>query len=184
MEKFFLPITPERRNGFEYEAARLVSKGNLDGLKTYQEEQDRTLCWDACNSRGETLLHLACRTNSRKVVKYLLKKRAPLNVRDKLGRSPLVELCWTAKPDFALIEAVLNKEPGLAFASSLYLSESRHSPVRGSIDRSKGLLLTSGSLKDGTIGTELHLTGPLTGSFSSSSLIASVLDKVDSVFLR
>jgi Ankyrin repeats (many copies) len=112
-DEFFLPSTAERVERFNSRAARLVAKGSL---KAFQDFHQRTeLSLDACNNRGETLLHLACRANARTIVQYLLRQGASLHVRDKVGRSPLVELCWTKQPDLPLIDLVLQKAPALLF---------------------------------------------------------------------
>ncbi|CAB9514057.1 ANK [Seminavis robusta] len=120
---FFLPITPYRIDSFKSRVARLVSKGNAQGLKEYhhqqqeqqQQQQSTAIEWNACNARGEFYLLLACRAQSRNTAKYLLQQGASVQVQDKFGRSPLVELCWTNKPDFGLLTVVIQRAPALLF---------------------------------------------------------------------
>lgn len=121
-DTYFLEVTPERVNDFQSKVARLVTKGNLDDLKEHHQDSLKEgsiipkINWNACNARGESYLQLACRANARNMAKYLMKQGATLKVRDKFGRSPLVELGWTNKPDFGLIRVVLQRAPALLFA--------------------------------------------------------------------
>lgn len=74
---------------------------------------------DACNRFGESLIHMACRRGDVNVVSFLLiEARIDINVRDDFGRSCLHDAAWTAEPNFAVMDALLDHAP-----AALLLSE-------------------------------------------------------------
>ena len=71
-----------------------------------------------CNQFGESILHLACRSQAIECLKYLVSTgiKGPmlsLRVKDDYGRTPLHDACWTHSPNFDVIKLVIEKCPQL-----------------------------------------------------------------------
>merc|ERR1712113_1243402 len=68
-----------------------------------------------CSNRfGESLLHMACRRGYTDVVRYLITEAdVTLRVKDDFGRTPLHDACWSATPNFELMELIMEHDPDL-----------------------------------------------------------------------
>ena len=63
----------------------------------------------ACNKFGDSLLNIACRRSNTKIVKFLLEEaKVSVFLRDDTGRTPLHDACWTATPNFEIVDLLLN----------------------------------------------------------------------------
>ncbi|KAG7373482.1 ankyrin repeat domain protein [Nitzschia inconspicua] len=119
----FLQVTPERIQAYDRDVLGLVRNQDLKGLQV-RLEQGKLL--NACNNFGESLLHLACRKGLTQVVEFLV-RTAKLSclVHDDYGRTIWHDACWTVRPEWTLVEFLLEKAPFL-----LKMSDVRgHIPV-------------------------------------------------------
>lgn len=110
-------------DAYGFEALDAVRQRNIEKLKEFHK-QGRPL---KCSNRfGESILHLACRKGFADVVEFLVKEaEVPVWVKDDFGRSPLSDACWTVKPNFELMDILIEKAPDL-----LLVSDARgHTPL-------------------------------------------------------
>jgi ankyrin repeat protein len=107
--------TIERQEGFTMEAVRAIRTNDIAALRFMLASG---VSFDACNSNGEYLIHLACRRSEPETVKFLIDEaKVRLDVRDSMGRSILHDLCWKSSPDLAMMAVVLRDvPPGLLLA--------------------------------------------------------------------
>ena len=64
--------------------------------------------FEACNSNGEYIIHLACRRSDLETVKFLVQEAGVMtSVRDDMGRSILHDVCWKSSPDTDLMDFLL-----------------------------------------------------------------------------
>ena len=100
-----------------------VRKGNdLEGFKqciielqnTYKQQMKPFRC---SNRFGESLMHLACRRGRTEMVRFLVEEvpgatpSQMLSVKDDCLKTPLHDACWTASPNFELVELILTHAP-------------------------------------------------------------------------
>ena len=109
---YFAPYTTGE---LSLEVLRALRQFDLPQLRTLlvQQEQDQQddpqenfkNMFHQRNSFGENLLHLACRMGvPQTLVQFLVDEaHVPLNVRDRWGRSPLHQACWTGRPQFTTL---------------------------------------------------------------------------------
>lgn len=71
-----------------------------------------------CSNRfGESLMHLACRRGRTDMVRFLVEElpgcspSQMLSVKDDCFKTPLHDACWTASPNFELVELILKHAP-------------------------------------------------------------------------
>ena len=90
----------------------LVKKGMAEEL---EEALNLGLSPNACNKRGESLLHMACRRGFKNVVDTFFQQGALLTVADDYGRTPLHDCCWAATPALNLFEDLLLRDKKMLF---------------------------------------------------------------------
>lgn len=62
----------------------------------------------ACNQFGESLMHLCCRRGDIEIVTFMVQEaKVPCDIRDDYGRTPLHDSLWTAKPNFHVVDVLL-----------------------------------------------------------------------------
>jgi hypothetical protein len=105
----FTTPTQEMLNAYKPETLQCVRQNNIEELKQLHESGSLLNC---CNKYGESLLHLACRRSRTNIVKFLLKEaKVNVNIRDDYRRTPLHDACWTAEPNFELVEMLIREVP-------------------------------------------------------------------------
>ena len=63
---------------------------------------------NACNTFGESLLHMACRRGDVSIVRLLVNEfKVRVEVRDDYGRTPLHDACWTTTPNFEVMDVLM-----------------------------------------------------------------------------
>ncbi|KAG7340797.1 ankyrin repeat domain protein [Nitzschia inconspicua] len=113
----FLQVTPERIQAYDRDLLGLVRNQDLKGLQV-RLEQGKLL--NACNNFGESLLHLACRKGLTQVVEFLVcTARLSCLVHDDYGRTIWHDACWTVRPEWALVEFLLEQAPFLLTMSDV-----------------------------------------------------------------
>lgn len=103
-----------------------VRKGaDLEGFKkcirelqhTYHGNKEKQQHFRCSNRFGESLMHLACRRGRTEMVRFLVEElpgASPsqmLSIKDDCLKTPLHDACWTASPNFELVELILKHAP-------------------------------------------------------------------------
>ena len=118
-EGFFVTLTEM----YDQEVVNAIRSNDVESLQKLHAAGTNLQCG---NRFGETLIHLACRRSTKRLVSFLLDEAGvSLRVRDDFGRTPLHDACWRAEPDLDLLEMLIDREPEL-----LMLSDKRgHTPL-------------------------------------------------------
>uniref|UniRef100_A0A7S2XSZ0 Glutaminase n=1 Tax=Attheya septentrionalis TaxID=420275 RepID=A0A7S2XSZ0_9STRA len=125
---FFLAITEEQVAGYNNELTSAVRGEDIDALRRMHRMGKTLQC---CNKFGESIVHMACRTGSTKLLLFLLEEgNVSLRVTDDFGRTPLHDACWSREPDFGLIRLLISRDPDL-----LLLADKRGVPPLGYVRR-------------------------------------------------
>ena len=109
--------TPLQEASYGVYLLDLVKNGDADGLRAALAAG---LSKNPCNKDGESLLHLICRRGDSSLLSVMLEAGCDIQVADDYGRTPLHDACWAAKPAFAVVEMLLERDAGL-----FYLTDSR-----------------------------------------------------------
>jgi Ankyrin repeats (3 copies) len=120
---FFVNLNEESTDGYDMEYMSAVHANDVLKLRHMMESGHNMQC---SNRFGETILHFICRRGLFVPLNFLVHD-AKVNVRVKCdnGRTPLHEACWTAKPNWNIINLLLDHCPDL-----LYITDNRgHSPL-------------------------------------------------------
>ena len=117
---YFLKATPDRIAAYNRDLLATVRQQDMAKLQRLHEEGKVK---NACNTFGESLLHLACRKGLTEVVKFLCAKpdgpRLSLFVHDDYGRTVMHDACWTVRPQWPLVEFLLEHAPQLLACSDV-----------------------------------------------------------------
>ena len=98
-------VDEHRLDAYTMDVVEAVRNCNVQLLRTYLQ-QGR--CLDACNSNGESLLHLACRRCDPATVQFLVEEASVnVNVRDRMGRTVLHDTCWRPTPESNVMDVLL-----------------------------------------------------------------------------
>lgn len=109
-EPLFHRPTKEMLAGYKPEILDAIRKNDIGRVK--QLHKTGVLTGNGCNKFGESTLHLACRRGHKDIANYLLDDvNVDINVRDDYNRTPLHDACWTAEPEFELVDMLLRKAP-------------------------------------------------------------------------
>lgn len=105
---FFLENSDEHVASYAQDIVTAVRSQDIPMLRCLRAE-GRTL--QCCNRFGESLIHMACRRGFLDVVRFLLGAEGgnvSICVRDDYGRTPLHDACWAPKPNFELMNLLLD----------------------------------------------------------------------------
>jgi hypothetical protein len=96
-------------DSFDLEVVRAIRGEDMIKLRSMLDEGKS---FDASNSFGESLLHMACRRGCLEVVNFLVyEAQVKLDVRDDFERTPLHDALWTSMPNFGVMDALLKQIP-------------------------------------------------------------------------
>lgn len=108
-EATFLLPTQERIAAYKPDVLLTVRQNNLKELRELYAAGANLEC---CNKFGENLISLACRRGYTDIVEFLIKEaKVSLNVRDDYRRTPLHDACWTAEPNFEILDLLIREVP-------------------------------------------------------------------------
>eukprot|EP00529_Nitzschia_sp_RCC80_P018607 CAMPEP_0113463022 /NCGR_PEP_ID=MMETSP0014_2-20120614/12419_1 /TAXON_ID=2857 /ORGANISM="Nitzschia sp." /LENGTH=500 /DNA_ID=CAMNT_0000354955 /DNA_START=460 /DNA_END=1962 /DNA_ORIENTATION=- /assembly_acc=CAM_ASM_000159 len=117
---YFLKATPDRVAAYNRDLLATVRQSDMAKLQRLHEEGKVK---NACNPFGESLLHLACRKGLTEVVEFLCAKPdgpcLSLFVHDDYGRTVMHDACWTVRPQWPLVEFLLEHAPRLLACSDV-----------------------------------------------------------------
>jgi hypothetical protein len=99
---------------YDLELIQAVRDRDLQALRLKIEHGQSMNC---SNKFGHTLLHTAARRGATEIVRFLLEESHDVTskVVCDIGRTPLHDACWTAKPQFEIIKMLLDESPDLLF---------------------------------------------------------------------
>ena len=110
-EGFFVTLTEM----YDQEVVNAIRSNDVESLQKLHADGINLQCG---NRFGETLIHLACRRSTKRLVSFLLDEAGvSLGVRDDFGRTPLHDACWRAEPDLDLLGMLIDREPELLMLS-------------------------------------------------------------------
>lgn len=121
---FLLP-TPEQISSYKSDVLSAIRSRDVDKLRSLANSGS---VMQSCNQFGECPLHLACRRGFTEVVSFLLHEaNVTPKVRDDTGRTPLHDACWTVRPEFEIVDMLLERAGG----TEMMLMEDRrgHTPL-------------------------------------------------------
>ena len=99
-------------DAYNMDVSMAARKNDIERLREFHASGARL---DCCDEFGDSLLNIACRRSNTKIVKFLLEEaKASVFQRDDTGRTPLHDACWTATPNFEVVDLLLNVAPELA----------------------------------------------------------------------
>ena len=116
-EDYFHVYSEEELESYTTEVTDAVRSLDLVKLRSMKEEGVSLQC---SNAFGESLIHMACRRGSFEVVHFFTHE-AGVDVKciDDLGRTPLHDACWTAEPNFELVEHLVSISPSLLLMADI-----------------------------------------------------------------
>lgn len=129
----FHNYTDEEIDAYTMDVVTAVRSVNLEKLKSLLSKGQS---FQSCNRFGESLIHMACRRGSLEMVKLFIEE-AGVNIKciDDFGRTPLHDACWTAEPNFELMDFLVSLCPALLFVSDkrghtpLHYTRRQHWPL-------------------------------------------------------
>jgi Ankyrin repeats (3 copies) len=116
LKKSFLKPSDRAIDAYDLGVVKAVQAGNVAALRTMLKSG---VAFDASNRFGESIIHMASRRGDVNVVRFLVEEaNVQVEVRDDFGRTPLHDACWTPKPNYDVMDVLLQAAP-----SHLLLSE-------------------------------------------------------------
>ena len=120
LESFFEPVTASKTAAYTLELCKAVRS---DDVATVRRLYAQGHSMEASNKFGDSIVHLACRRNSERVLTFLLQTcKVPCKLVCDYGRTPLHDACWTTSPNYAISGMLLDVCPDL-----LYVKDARGS---------------------------------------------------------
>jgi len=116
-QDYFMP-QGDRKKNVAPNILAAIEKGDLGLLHKIlvkRVQRDQTL--NICNAKGESLVHLACRTGHLSVLQFLVHEaKLSMRVQDDMGRSPMHDICWFGTtPKVDMVRFVVQHSPELLF---------------------------------------------------------------------
>jgi len=111
LNDYFLQYTEEDIAAYDQEVINAIRSKNIPLLRALKAKGKTLQC---ANRYGESLVHMACRRGMTDVVRFLiLEAKVSLRVKDDYGRTPLHDACWSAEPNFELMDFLIEQEADL-----------------------------------------------------------------------
>lgn len=66
-----------------------------------------------CNAFGESIVHMVCRRGEMDLLRVMVESGTSLQISDDFGRTPLHDACWTAEPNFDVVDLILRTDSRL-----------------------------------------------------------------------
>jgi hypothetical protein len=105
----FTKPSQEFTDSYDMDVVRAIREKDLPTLRSMLKEGKS---FNASNRFGESLMHMACRRGCLEVVNFLIHEaQVQVDVQDDFGRTALHDACWTAVPNFAVMDAIIKQVP-------------------------------------------------------------------------
>jgi ankyrin repeat protein len=103
--KSFLKPKEEDTEAYDLELVRAVRSQDIKKLRELFSEGKSM---NACNQFGESLLHMACRRGDLEIVQFMIREaKVRVDIHDDFGRNPFHDACWTSKPNFDVMDVLI-----------------------------------------------------------------------------
>ena len=99
--------TPLQEASYDFYLTNLIRCGDL---ATFADVMQSGISLNPCNAHGESVVHMICRRGDVEFLRVLLNLGCSVQVSDDYGRTPLHDACWTAKPNFDVVEMLLRAD--------------------------------------------------------------------------
>lgn len=109
---FFPSITEEQISAYDIKLVTACRENDVETVKSLCESG---CSMDACNSFGESLLHMACRRGFQDMVQFFLDSNLSTRILDDCGRTPLHDAFWNPSPQVEIVQWIVEKDPALFF---------------------------------------------------------------------
>lgn len=107
---YYCKPTELQQASYGVKTVQVVRQSDEDALT---QMLDCGLSPNPCNPFGESIVHMVCRRGDTKMLKVLIDKGCSLQVTDDFGRTPLHDACWTAEPNFEIVQLILDTDERL-----------------------------------------------------------------------
>jgi ankyrin repeat protein len=115
MTNVFHEYTTAEYEAYDKDAVAAINNSNMEQIRSWFT-QGRSL--QAANQFGESLLHIACRRGSLEVTKFLVVEASvSVWVRDQQGMMPIHLACRTNKPNYDLVDFLVEQDSDMLFVS-------------------------------------------------------------------
>jgi len=115
IKDFFCEANEEGIAAYTIEVTKAVREQDIDKLRAHLESGKTLQC---ANRFGESIVHIACRRGSTKILEFLLNEaKVDCRVVCDYGRTSLHDACWTSKPNFVLVGLLLDRCPDLLYVT-------------------------------------------------------------------
>lgn len=109
--------TEDEIAAYNQDVIKATRERNFDKLRVMLQEGKTLQC---CNRFGESLMHMACRRGFTDVVEFLVKEaKCSLFVRDDYGRTAMHDAAWSPRPNFELMDFLIDQTPELLLLSDV-----------------------------------------------------------------
>ena len=113
LKNFFYTFSESEIEAYGSAVISSIGSSNLEQVERLHKEGQTFQC---SNRFCESIMHMACRQGSYKVVDFLLKQaKVSLRIKDDYGRTPLHDAFWSTSPNFELVNLLLEECPSLIF---------------------------------------------------------------------
>ena len=93
-------------DSYDLQAVKAIRSRNLEELRCLYKAGKSM---KACNKFGESLMHLVCRRGDIEIVEFMVHEaNVSCNMKDDYGRLPIHDALWTAKPNFEVVDLLMN----------------------------------------------------------------------------
>ena len=100
-------VDPAWIDEYDFDRIGAIRSNDIDAMRLLVEQGKS---FDACNTNGETLLHLACRRGNVETVNFLIHEaRVRVDVQDSMGRTVFHDTCWRPTPNLEIMKALLKE---------------------------------------------------------------------------
>lgn len=104
---YYNGTTPLQEASYDVYLTNLIRCGDL---ATFADVMQSGISLNPSNVHGESVVHLICRRGDVDFLRCLLNLGCSVQVSDDYGRTPLHDACWTAKPNFDIVEMLLRAD--------------------------------------------------------------------------
>lgn len=102
---------------YDLETVKAIRTNNI-GLLRQLWSNGKGKSMNACNQFGESVLHMACRRGYTKIADFLLREvKVRIDRCDDFGRNPFHDALWTSKPNFDVVDLLIEYSDPLLMLS-------------------------------------------------------------------